>query len=323
MAPPLPSRLAWVVALGSAAWLSDGAERSEAACHEPGECPAAGRGVARSGFTNNTGWRKDGGGCCDICEGAKRVNCFDKASCGAKTGKDDWDFLILDQIWLPQLCKALSEGHDPTLTHTQTARCVDGAFRRNGLSIHGLWPNYVGGYPQCCRHVDLPQDLHDAVVEQAEREWVDPTTAAGDGCGVCKMWAHEMMKHGTCLTTSMDSYMRMSLDLLGRLKEQTAAANGLLSAASRDPVPTKQIQDLFAPYATQMLCDPHDPGGTSSVGVFLEMRTCWNRTASAAAKITGASDLMQVDCLGKPVGMPCPGSIVADGSQGELHVLVL
>jgi len=65
-------------------------------CARPGVCPKQPRGVMPSGFTNNTGW-VDMNTCCEICEGAKRVNCLNPATCGQKTGDDDWDFLVFDQ----------------------------------------------------------------------------------------------------------------------------------------------------------------------------------------------------------------------------------
>ena len=58
--------------------------------------------------------------------------------------------LIQDQIWLPQLCHALSQSvppgpHDPTLTHLAGTTCSNNAITTSNLSIHGLWPNYENG----------------------------------------------------------------------------------------------------------------------------------------------------------------------------------
>mmetsp|Transcript_30302 Transcript_30302/g.89806 ORF Transcript_30302/g.89806 Transcript_30302/m.89806 type:complete len:132 (+) Transcript_30302:3-398(+) len=131
------------------------------------------------------------------------------------------------------------------------------------------------------------------------------------------------MKHGTCLATRMESYMQVSLGLLARLKDPTAAANSLLRMAAHDPVPTKSLEELFAPYAVHMICDPQDPRSTSSVGVFLELQTCWNRTAdSTATELRGVSGLVQIDCPGKPVGQPCPDFVMAAGPQVLEHLLM-
>jgi ribonuclease T2 len=239
------------------------------------------------------------------------VNCFDPATCGDKTGNDDWDFLVLDQIWLPQLCRALEEGHDPTLTHMSNARCQSNAARRSGLSIHGLWPNYINGFPQCCKHIALPEKLASDLAAQAEDKWVDPTEAVGDKCGVCSMWAHEMMKHGTCLTTNMTNYMQVTFALLTRLTQQTSAANALLTTASHTRVPTEALKQVFSPFVVQMLCDGKDERSTNSTGVFLELRTCWNRTEHFSPDSATASSLFQIDCPGKPVGDSCPEFIIA------------
>eukprot|EP00930_Biecheleria_cincta_P076042 TRINITY_DN63248_c0_g1_i1.p1 TRINITY_DN63248_c0_g1~~TRINITY_DN63248_c0_g1_i1.p1 ORF type:complete len:334 (-),score=39.23 TRINITY_DN63248_c0_g1_i1:283-1284(-) len=283
-------------------------------CAVAGACPSSSRGVAPSGFTNNTGWSPGGTGCCDICSaaGTRKVNCFDAATCGHKTGDDDWDFLVLDQIWLPQLCRALAHGHDPTLTHLPGAVCRADATRRSSLSIHGLWPNYVGGYPQCCRHISLPQKLPLEVLTKAREEWVDPTHAAAtpgkdDECAFCSMWAHETMKHGTCFAMDMIGYFKAALGLLERLQEYTRAANELLANASQVAVKTNDLIHIFAPRRVQILCDDQDANNSKSAGVFLELRTCWNRTANQQ----GDSDLVWIDCPGKPVGTPCPELLIA------------
>lgn len=287
-------------------------------CRNQGECPA-GRGTAPSGFTNNTGWAQDGSHCCDICavNGTQRVNCFDKATCGSKTGDNDWDFVVFDQIWLPQLCSALSQGHDPTLTHMQGTTCRNSAKRTSGLSIHGLWPNYIGGFPQCCRHVTLPEQLPMDLLEQADQEWVDPTTQAGDACGFCSMWAHEMMKHGSCFAADMAGYSNVSLGLLRRLERQTSKVNSILSASASFPALTSELIGAFKPYAVQMLCDPRDNRSTESTGVFLELRTCWNKTENFSPAAATATELFQIDCPGKAIGAECPEFVISSGFHVE------
>lgn len=83
-----------------------------------------------TGFTNFTGWY-DGLGddlCCNLCsETTHREGYF---SVDADEGADivfapgEFDYLIFDQIWLPQWCAALQEGHDPTLSHPVGTLCV-------------------------------------------------------------------------------------------------------------------------------------------------------------------------------------------------------
>jgi len=279
---------------------------SSDSCGAPGMCPATGRATDRSGFTNNTGWQPDGHSCCDICDvpGTKTVNCFNPATCGRKTGDNDWDFLILDQIWLEQLCAAFDQGHDPTLTHMPGVTCRSDARRTTGLSIHGLWPNYVGGYPQCCSQTTLPVDLPSALLEQARAEWVDPTTADGDKCGFCSMWAHEAMKHGTCFSKDTENYFHSTLNLLSRMKDKTLKVNGLLQSASVYPVKASDLAAIYAPFQVQLVCDARDRyvSKSSDSGVFLELRTCWNRTAGFSYDTPDVNELYQISCPGRVVG---------------------
>lgn len=119
-----------------------------------------------TGFTNDTGWSSAvSTDCCSICiPGSPSKVCFDESDVTSdcmvnKEGKGgDFDYLMLDQIWLPQLCNALSSGHDPTLSHLDGAICNTRNTRnnQNKLIIHGLWPNYYEGFPQCCNDTNAP-----------------------------------------------------------------------------------------------------------------------------------------------------------------------
>lgn len=277
-------------------------------CALPGICPKQPGGVMPSGFTNNTGW-VDMNTCCDICEGAKRVNCLNPATCGQKTGNDDWDFLVFDQIWLPQLCAAFDQGHDPTLTHAPGTQCSTRTRRRSGLSIHGLWPNYVGGWPQCCNSVAMTPSMLPADLQLlAEEEWVDPAWRDGDDCSFCGMWAHEHMKHGTCLADDMASYFNATLMLNKRQRNVTEAVEAVLNQAAGQLLATAKIAAAFAPRTVEVVCDPKDPMANSTVGVFLELRSCWQRGPGFTRQQPHATLLEQVDCV---VSRPtCPDLVM-------------
>lgn len=313
----MAAAFATALALGSV-FLSEAKLRTS--CHVPGTCPAD-RGLpSPAGFTNTTGWAPDGASCCDICaaRGTNTVNCFDPATCGQKTGDNDWDFLVFDQMWLPQFCTALAEGHDPTLTHPPGSTCRSDARRSTGLSIHGLWPNYINGYPQCCKHVVLDnQKLPGSIQRRAMDEWVDPTTASNSSCAFCSMWAHEMMKHGTCFATDMVGYFNTSLGILDNIGTVTRRANTLLGQATQSKVRTAELHALYSPFVVQILCDGDDVRSSDSIGMFLELRTCWNRTEAFSASQPRVDDLFQIDCPGKPVGTPCPDYFRAAGSQED------
>ncbi|CAE8603216.1 unnamed protein product, partial [Polarella glacialis] len=239
----------------------------------------------------------------------------DLSTCGNKTGMNDWDFLILDELWLPQLCRALEQGHDPTLTHAGGRRCHSSAARLDGLSIHGLWPNYVGGYPSCCRRDALPAQLPEALRSAAEKRWVDPTWPSGDSCSICSMWGHEHMKHGSCVSRGIEDYMNLTLELSARLRPQREELERLLEDAGPGQARTADLAAIYKPWAVQVICDPLDTDNQSAdVGHFLEIRTCWNRSAEVSpAEVLEASQLVQIDCGKAFRGMtaPCPEFVLS------------
>ena len=90
------------------------------------------------------GWDPSKKDCVDICSSPSSHN----GTIG------DYDYLVLEQLYLPQFCSDLLLGVDLTLSHQNVnpypfgIQCVR---EHTGLSIHGLWPNYVHGFPSCCR----------------------------------------------------------------------------------------------------------------------------------------------------------------------------
>ena len=146
----------------------------------------------KTGFTNDTGFLSpNSAACCQIClPGTPPTVCFNSSAfsnCASKTGNADYDYLLLDQIWLAQFCHALSSNLDPTLSHVQHSACLPTARDLARLSIHGLWPNYLDGYPQCCNSTGALEALDPSEVaswdifSQLQTDWQDPTSSAGSG----------------------------------------------------------------------------------------------------------------------------------------------
>eukprot|EP00929_Paragymnodinium_shiwhaense_P077601 TRINITY_DN39982_c0_g1_i1.p1 TRINITY_DN39982_c0_g1~~TRINITY_DN39982_c0_g1_i1.p1 ORF type:complete len:334 (-),score=55.28 TRINITY_DN39982_c0_g1_i1:222-1223(-) len=299
-------------------------QRPESSCHVPGQCPSqqAGRfSAAASTFTNMTGWSKDSSACCDICASEDtKVHCFDKSKCGQKKGDvNDWDFLVFDQIWMPQYCRALEQGHDPTMTHSAGTRCSSDAQRLTGLSIHGLWPNYYGGFPACCQKgLKLPQSLPDDLLEVAKKEWSDPTFAAGDKCSVCSMWAHETMKHGSCFSNDIPGYFRSALGVFESLKQKTMFMNAFLEKSQGKIIDRDVLAVIHAPFKVEFMCDLEDPRNSTEVGVFLEMHTCWNRKDTFTPEHADAKDLHQIDCPPSGMAGGCPERIYIPAAKEAL-----
>lgn len=235
------------------------------------------------------------------------VVCFDEgdAACAAKTGAADYDYLLLSQHWLPTFCAGLADGYDTTLTHRGEARCGRGTPAR--LAIHGLWPNYTAGFPQCCGEA-LPLDPAAVARWPAElrarlaAEWPDPAAgSAPDGVAegaVCELLNHEWQKHGTCFTEPGDEgalrYFATGLELAARIADATAAVDGWAG----DTVARSRLAALY-PRTVRLYCDAARPDR------LLEIHSCW----SAAGE--------PLDCA--PAGGF--GPLVPCGDTVTLHLL--
>ena len=65
--------------------------------------------------------------------------------------------------------------------------------------IHGLWPNYVNGYPHCCEKAAAvplttgnnatfnPELFPSKIYKEMQQHWSDPTTTQQN----CELWNHE------------------------------------------------------------------------------------------------------------------------------------
>ncbi len=265
-------------------------------CYQYPSCTATEFYDPNTGFTNDTGWSNtDKNSCCQIClPGTPATVCFDEADadCASKDGNGDYDFILFDQIWRPQFCQSLQNEHDPTLTHTAGSLCEKNNESNSLLTIHGLWPNYFGGYPQCCNATGTSEALRpEEVVEwdiypDLSRRWADPTDASS--CSICLMLNHEWLKHGGCYSPGDPyQYFADALNLDTTLATYTSQINDLNNTI----VLTSDIQKLYPAYVN-VLCDPNDNSeppystkwkipaegaDTQEMGYFLEVQTCWSK----------------------------------------------
>jgi ribonuclease T2 len=272
------------------------ADQESNSCYLYPSCTATEFYDQTSGFTNDTGkspksfssmlsssysrgWDQNLDLCCQIClPGTPPVVCFDDTDpdCLKKTGNGDYDFLLLSQIWQPQLCESLDGGHDPTLTHLNGTLCSSDAPQ--DLRIHGLWPNYINGYPQCCNSTTSPSfTLDPAEVTQWDIYPLLQSDWAGvvhmDTCAVCYTLNHEWLKHGGCYSPGDPmKYFRDSLTLAGHVSAATEIINSLKGTV----VETSSLESLYA-RAVNVICDPYAPQDDDETGRFLEIRTCWDR----------------------------------------------
>ena len=244
-----------------------------------------------TGFTNHTGWAGiSSSHCCQICsDDMPQVVCFEGdddavTECQNKTGVADYDYLILDQLWLPSFCKALNLGYDPTLSHLQGSKCIEKKLilksTDSRLSIHGLWPNYYGGYPQCC---EQPQPLTPALMQQWSnyyeigRLWFDPTTASVDShgihCSTCYLHNHEFEKHGNCFSPgNAYEYFNTGIQLATETDLQGVAS--YLDKSVGTNISAAMITSQY-PKKVNLICDAKYLN--SSYQVLLEIQTCWKK----------------------------------------------
>ncbi|RHY14209.1 hypothetical protein DYB25_003672 [Aphanomyces astaci] len=238
--------------------------------------------------------------CVDICTKSSptptcfvnTTDCIDK-----KQEPGDYDTLILEQIFLPQYCRDLLDGIDSTVAHRPVApyprgiRCL--APVRSILSIHGLWPNYDGGYPSCCNVSSVirnnPFDplafraQHPRLVRSMTERWSDPTQPRDDA--LCELWNHEFQKHGLCYASAGEDFNTAAARYFTAamaVADTVGAATSQIHAWAATESAIVSGADIAQLYRRGVQID-------CTNGQLARIRTCW------------AKDSSQVDC-------PAPGS---------------
>eukprot|EP01039_Chlorochromonas_danica_P008948 gene8949-9871_t len=275
-----------------------------------------------SGWTNLTGWPSDDitsqTTCCDICP----ATTSSMPDTSLKLGQSvDYSYLLMDQIWLPQFCNAFAKGHDPSLSHLAGSLCSDSVLSSTPrLVIHGLWPNVYDGTSICCKQSDgtsysplIPSLVQQwPVYKELTSIWFDPSTdSVCDGltCGTCYLLNHEWQKHGTCFA-SFYPLAEDAIDLEVAYFSAGVALNTILSANSSSlaqwagsVVTTSEVASIYNKQVNVM-CDPQvsysgaknkrpenirktreeEKSTSDTIGVFLEIQTCWNITLPSSMK---------------------------------------
>lgn len=104
-----------------------------------------------------------------------------QAAGAAKNQPGVFDYYLLTLSWSPQYCS----GHA-----SDTLQC--GTENHHGFVVHGLWPQYVSGYPQSCSNEPMDESLAAQYLD------VLPTP---------KLIQHEWEKHGTCSGLQPKQYL--------------------------------------------------------------------------------------------------------------------
>jgi ribonuclease T2 len=100
-----------------------------------------------------------------------------------------FDYYLLTLSWSPEFC----------YSHPERPECQSG---RHGFVVHGLWPQYVDGYPEHCSKA--PGLANPA-------EMADLMPDAG-------LVAHEWSTHGTCSGLDAESYFKLLRNAFGSIK---------------------------------------------------------------------------------------------------------
>ncbi|CAH0518975.1 unnamed protein product [Peronospora belbahrii] len=228
------------------------------------------------------GWLPNNKQCVNICvHGSPYPTCpTQDPSCLAKKQRPgDYDFLVLEQLFLPQFCRDLLAGVDLTRSHHNVNKYprgikCDPSKAVSKLSIHGLWPNYESGFSACCNISNVvrnkPLDPLGYAAESAEllREmnevWVDPTQPSSVRT-LCELYNHEFQKHGLCYAAnggedfnfSAREYFRAAIRAAAVYGEATSTINLWASASN----PKTTLSAITALYSTrvQVLCSAVEP----------------------------------------------------------------
>lgn len=100
----------------------------------------------------------------------------------------DFDFYVLSLSWSPDYC-ATTDNADPN-------QCRVG--KKLGFVLHGLWPQYINGYPSDCATTRLPDKV------LAKFPNLFPSTSLA---------FHEWSKHGTCSGLTPEGYLSFAQDI--------------------------------------------------------------------------------------------------------------
>jgi len=107
-----------------------------------------------------------------------------------------FDYYVLALSWSPEFCHS----------HPEKPECASGRF---GFVVHGLWPQYVDGYPEHCSTAPGlrdPSPMTDIMPDES-------------------LVAHEWTTHGTCSGLDSDAYFRLVREAFESVKIPSELSN--------------------------------------------------------------------------------------------------
>lgn len=257
-----------------------------------------------TGFTDNTGFVFGSTDeCCDICAIPNAV-----ITPKGRNATYDWDFIVMDSMYMPQFCNALSSGHDFTVTNVAGSKCLDSQMS-SGFQIHGLWPDYDNGFAACCLK---PAPLDPKQVEawtfhsDLQSKWAD--AAVDSHCGTCFNLNHEWQKHGSCFTDTPQKYFEAGLAMTDPFITAFNALTRAMAMPSNAIMSVTTVRAIWsnaAKAAAQpstrigVMCDSRMKTTHEGMEVtyFSELQICWKRKPGIFKGVPlTAADIEPVDC---------------------------
>ncbi|KAK1931582.1 Ribonuclease 1 [Phytophthora citrophthora] len=253
--------------------------------------------------------------CVDICSAPSKTCLTSDATCLAKTMvPGDFDYMVLEQLFVPQFCRDLLKGYDSTISHQNIdvypngTTCVASRVKSE-LTIHGLWPNYDDGYVSCCNpSTTVTNDPYDAaafallesdLLSTMGEKWVDATQESTYDT-LCEIYDHEFQKHGLCYHADGDDYISAAvayftatLNTAERLSSATEQINKW--AEQENPQTTLAEIEALYDHDVIVLCSSVDGNNTLS-----SIRTCYEKPSN----ITSDGPTTQSDCAAITASTP-------------------
>jgi ribonuclease T2 len=109
----------------------------------------------------------------------------------AEADSSNFDYYVLSLSWSPSFCETAAGRKTPS-------QCGPG--RRYAFVVHGLWPQYHGGWPEYCRTGRHQTPSKKTIAKMRD---IMPSTA---------LIRHQWKKHGTCSGLSPKVYFSRTRD---------------------------------------------------------------------------------------------------------------
>ncbi|GMF10822.1 unnamed protein product [Phytophthora lilii] len=214
--------------------------------------------------------------CVDICSAPSKTCLTSDAACLAKTeAPSDFDYLVLEQLFVPQFCRDLLKGYDSTISHQNVDVCCN--------------PNStVTNQPYDAAEFAL---LESDLLATMGEKWVDATQATTYE-SLCEIYNHEFQKHGLCYAANGDDYISAAVTYFEatlNTADRISSATEQINAWAAQSTPQTTLAEIEALYDHDVivLCSSVDGNNTLS-----SIRTCYEKPTN----ITSDGPTTQTDC---------------------------